>query len=80
MSRTSEPVDDAQAASKYPQLGIYGSGGALRHTIDCIPTTRPGVYLVNEPIDAADGEAVVVAFDGAVLRQVRSFADLRAAH
>jgi hypothetical protein len=52
----------------------------LRHTIDCIPTTQPGVYLVNEPIDAAEGEAVVVAFDGADLRKIHSFADLRASH
>ena len=47
----------------------------LRHTIDCIPTTQPGVHLVDEPIDAAEGEAVVVAFDGADLRKIHSFAE-----
>jgi hypothetical protein len=52
----------------------------LRRTVDCVPTTQPGVYLVNEPIDAGEGEAIVVAFAGGDLRQVQSLADLRASH
>ncbi len=68
------------AISAYLQLAIYARTGELRRTIDCIPTTRPGVSLVNEPIDAADGEAIVIAFAAAELRDVQSFGDLRAAH
>jgi hypothetical protein len=73
-------VSAEQTRSGYPQIAIYRSEGMLRHTIDCVPTPHPGVYLVNEPIDAAAGEAVVVAFDGADLSTVQSFADLRASH
>jgi hypothetical protein len=73
-------VSTEQTKSEYPQIAIYLRGGTLRRTIDCIPTTQAGVYLVNEPIDVAEGEAVVIAFDGADLRRVGSFADLRAAH
>lgn len=43
------------AISAYPQLAIYARTGELRRTIDCIPTTRPGVSLVNEPMDLAEG-------------------------
>jgi hypothetical protein len=72
-------VSAEHVKSGYPQVGIYGREGTLRRTIDCIPTTEPGVYLVNEPIDSAHGEAVVVAFAGD-LRTIPSLADLRASH
>jgi hypothetical protein len=52
----------------------------LRRTVDCAPATQPRVYLVSEPIDAGEGEAIVVAFAGGDLRQVQSFADLRTSH
>jgi len=60
---TRRRVDWRDTKSNYPQVAVYLSEGTLRRTIDCIPTTQPGVYLVNEPIGAAEGEAVVIAFD-----------------
>ncbi|MDX6621859.1 MAG: hypothetical protein QOK36_4245 [Gaiellales bacterium] len=66
--------------SGYPQVAISGPQGMLRRTVDCAPATQPRVYLVSEPIDAGEGEAIVVAFAGGDLRQVQSFADLRTSH
>jgi len=68
------------SASAYPQIAVYGSDGAVRSRIDCLPTTRPGIYLANEPIDAMTGEPVVIALDPAALDEVESFGELRAAH
>jgi hypothetical protein len=73
-------MSSRRAMSAYPQLAIYSRTGELRRTIDCIPTTRPGVSLVNEPIDLAEGEAVVIAIAAADLCDVQSFGELRAAH
>jgi hypothetical protein len=73
-------VSNRRAFSAYPQLAIYARTGELRRTIDCIPTTRAGVSLVNEPIDLEEGEAVVIALAAADLRDVPSFGELRAAH
>jgi hypothetical protein len=66
--------------SAYPQIIVYARDGAPRRVVDCVPTTQSGLYLVNEPLDLAQGEAVVVAFQGADLSEPPSFADLRAAH
>jgi hypothetical protein len=46
-----------------PVVAMYRVEDVLRHTIDCTPTHQPGVCLVSEPIEAADGEAVVFAID-----------------
>jgi hypothetical protein len=66
--------------SGYPQIAIFDHDGSIRRRIDCVPTTRPGVYLLNEAIDTADGEAVVVALHRKALDEVQSFAGLRASH
>jgi hypothetical protein len=66
--------------SAYPQVIVYALDGAPRRVIDCVPTTRTGLYLVNEPLDCAEGEAVVLAFQAAEAGEPPPFADLRAAH
>jgi hypothetical protein len=66
--------------SGYPQIAIFDHDGSIRRRIDCVPTTRPDVYLANEAIDAADGEAVVIALHREGLEGVQLFAELRASH
>jgi hypothetical protein len=64
----------------YPQVIVYADDGTARRIVDCIPTTETGLYLVNEPLDLAQGDAVVVAFRPVDVGEPPLFADLRAAH
>lgn len=57
------------APTPKPVVAIYRVEEVLRRTIECTPSARfPGCWTVDEPIDAADGETVVIAYEHADLK------------
>lgn len=72
-SRQGAPMSD----KPFPVVAIYSAEGMLRHTIDCVPTAQPGVWIVSEEVESVPGEAVVMALDPADLRKVFTREELR---